>query len=59
MGDYVGKHLKQLQWEEVKKCQQEQEKREYAKVIAEAIKKKTELAEIQQKKKKRQKKLEH
>ena len=24
LGDYVGEHLKELQWEEVKKCQQEQ-----------------------------------
>ena len=50
LGDYVGEHLKELQWEEVKKCQQEQEKRKYAKVIAEDIKKKIELIEIQQKK---------
>ena len=53
LGDYVGEHLKQLQCEEFKKCQQEQEKkREFAKIIAEDIKKKIELIEIQQKKKK-------
>ena len=56
LGNYVGEHLKQLQQEEVKKCQQEQEnKREYAKVIAEDITKKIELIESQQKKKKGQK----
>ena len=27
LGDYVGEHLKQLQCEELKKCQQEQEKK--------------------------------
>ena len=27
LGDYVGEHLKELQWEEVKKCQQEQGKK--------------------------------
>ena len=52
MGDYVGEHLKESQWEEVKKHQQEHEKKEYAKVIAEDIKKKIELIEIQQKKRK-------
>ena len=53
LGDYVGEHLKQLQWEEVKKKhQQEQEKREHAKVTAEDIKKKLNLLKSNTKKEK-------
>ena len=41
LDDYVREHLKQLQQEEVKKCKEEQaKKREFAKMIAEALIKK-------------------
>ena len=60
LGDYFGEPLKPLQCEELKKHQQEQEKKtEFAKVIVEDTKRKIELIEIQPKKKAEQLEHEH